>query len=188
MRLAFDRLYAGINARDNDDVLLTSCATESNNTVLKSVYDQLIRTGKKTEIVTTPVEHPCVANSCKYLEGLGVKVRYLPLNRDGIVDAATLAAHIHPDRTALVSIMWANNETGLIFPIKELAALCREKGILFHTDAMQAIGKVPVDVRDAPVDFLSFSAHKFHGPKGVGRAFRSGRGPASRRCFTAGSR
>jgi cysteine desulfurase len=171
MRIAFDRLYAGINARDSDDVLLTSCATESNNTVIKSAYDQLIRTGKKTEIVTTPVEHPCVANSCKYLEGLGVTVRYLPLNRDGIVDAATLAAHVHSDRTALVSIMWANNETGLIFPIKELAALCREKGILFHTDATQAIGKVPVDVRDAPVDFLSFSAHKFHGPKGVGGLF-----------------
>jgi len=168
MRIAFDRLYAGINARDGDDVLLTSCATESNNTVIKSVYDQLIRTGRKTEIVTTPVEHPCVANSCKYLEDLGVKVRYLPLNRDGIVDAETLRASIHPDRTALVSIMWANNETGLVFPVKELATLCRENGILFHTDATQAIGKLAVDVQEAPVDFLSFSAHKFHGPKGVG--------------------
>jgi cysteine desulfurase len=171
MRIAFDRLYAGINARDRDDILLTSCATESNNTVIKSVYDQLIRTGRRTEIVTTQVEHPCVANSCRYLEGLGVKVVYLPVNRDGIVDADILAAHIDPERTALVSIMWANNETGLVFPIRELSRLCRERGILFHTDAVQAIGKVPVDVQDAPVDFLSFSAHKFHGPKGVGGLF-----------------
>jgi cysteine desulfurase len=171
MRVAFDRLYAGIGARDGDDVLLTSCATESNNTVIKSVWDQLIRTGKKTEIVTTPVEHPCVANACRYVESLGAKIVYLPMNSAGIVDRETLAAHIHPDRTALVSVMWANNETGLIFPIRELASLCREKGILFHTDATQAIGKIPVDVREAPVDFLSFSAHKFHGPKGVGGLF-----------------
>jgi len=171
MRIAFDRLYAGINARDRDDILLTSCATESNNTVIKSVYDQLIRTGTRSEIVTTQVEHPCVANSCRYLEGLGVKVVYLPVDRDGIVDADILAAHIDPERTALVSIMWANNETGLVFPIRELSRLCRERGILFHTDAVQAIGKVPVDVQDAPVDFLSFSAHKFHGPKGVGGLF-----------------
>jgi cysteine desulfurase len=168
MRLALDRLYAGINARDDDDLFITSCATESNNTVLNSVWYDLIRTGRKTEIVTTQVEHPAVANTCRYLESLGATVEYLPVNADGIVDVGILEKHIHPDRTALVSIMWANNETGLVFPIKELAGLCRSKGVLFHTDAVQAIGKVPVDVRDAPVDFLSFSAHKFHGPKGAG--------------------
>jgi cysteine desulfurase len=168
MRLALDRLYAGINARDSDDILITSCATESNNTVLQSVWYDLVRTGMKTEIVTTEVEHPAVSNTCRYLETLGANIIYLPVNPDGIVDADILKKHIHPDRTALVSIMWANNETGLVFPIRELAALCREKGILFHTDAVQAIGKIPVDVREAAVDFLSFSAHKFHGPKGVG--------------------
>ncbi|HEY9594415.1 MAG TPA: aminotransferase class V-fold PLP-dependent enzyme, partial [Spirochaetia bacterium] len=173
MRLAFDRIYAGIGARDADTVLLTSGATESNNTVIKSVWDQLIRTGKKSRIVTTPVEHPCVANACRWLESLGVSVTYLPLNRDGIVDRDTLAAHLDDD-VALVSVMWANNETGLVFPIAELGALCRERGILFHTDATQAIGKLPVDVQKASVDFLSFSAHKFHGPKGVGGLFIRG--------------
>ncbi len=176
MRLAFDRLYSGIGAREADDIIITSCATESINTVINSAYHGLIRTGARSEIVTTQVEHPAASNTCRFLESLGVKVIYLPVNADGIVDADTLAAHIHPDRTALVSVMWANNETGLIFPIRELASLCREKGILFHTDATQAIGKVPVDVRDTPVDFLSFSAHKFHGPKGVGGLFvREGR-------------
>jgi cysteine desulfurase len=168
MRLAFDRLYAGINARDGDDVIITSCATESNNAVLNSVWYDLIRTGRRTEIVTTQVEHPAVSNTCRYLESVGATVTYLPVNADGIVDEQILREHLHPERTALVSIMWANNETGLLFPIKKLASLCRQEGVLFHTDAVQAIGKVPVDVQDAPVDFLSFSAHKFHGPKGVG--------------------
>ncbi len=177
MRLAFDRLYAGINAREEDDVLVTSCATESNNTVLHSVWYETIRAGKKTEIVTTQVEHPAVSNTCRFLQSVGARVIWLPVNADGIVDAETLAAHVHPDRTALVSIMWANNETGLIFPIRELAEVCAERGIPFHTDAVQAVGKVPVDVREAPIDYLSFSAHKFHGPKGVGGLYvRKGRG------------
>lgn len=176
MRLAFDRLYAGINARDGDDILVTSCATESNNTVLQSVWYDLIRTGEKSEIVTTQVEHPAVSNTCRFLQSMGAKITFLPVNEDGIVDAGMLERVIDPGRTALVSIMWANNETGLLFPIRELAAVCREKGILFHTDAVQAVGKVPVDVQEAPVDFLSFSAHKFHGPKGVGGLFvREGR-------------
>jgi cysteine desulfurase len=171
MRLAMDRLYAGINAKDQDDIIITSCACEGNNHVLKGIYYDLIRNGPKNEIITTQVEHPCVRNCCAFLETLGVKITTLPVNADGIVDAATLRRFINPDKTALVSIMWANNETGLIFPIAELAAVCRENGILFHTDAVQAIGKAAVDVTRVPVDFLTFSAHKFHGPKGVGGLF-----------------
>jgi cysteine desulfurase len=171
MRLAMDRLYSGINAKDQDDIVINSCACEGNNHVLEGIYYDLIRNGPKSEIITTQVEHPCVRNSCAFLESLGVKVIYLPVNADGIVDAETLRRHIHPDKTALVSIMWANNETGLIFPIAELAAVCRENGVLFHTDAVQAIGKIPVDVSRVAVDFLTFSAHKFHGPKGIGGLF-----------------
>jgi cysteine desulfurase len=175
MSLAYDRLYAGINAGDEDDIVLNSCATEGNNTVIKGVYHDLIRTGEKSEIITTQVEHPCVANSCAHLETLGVTVHYLPVNRDGIITLDALKERLDPDRTALVSVMWANNETGLINPVGELARYCRERGVLFHTDAVQAIGKVKVDVQEVEADFLTFSAHKFHGPKGVGGLYiRSG--------------
>ena len=171
MRLAMDRLYSGIGARDEDDIIVTSCGCEGNNHVLKGIWFDMIRQGPKNEILTSQVEHPCVRNTCAFLESLGTKVTYMPVNADGIVDADTLRRHIHPDRTALVSIMWANNETGLVFPVQELAEVCRENGVLFHSDAVQAIGKVPVDIARVPVDFLTFSAHKFHGPKGVGGLF-----------------
>jgi len=168
MRIAMDRLYEGINASDEDDIIITSCGTEGNNTVLKAIYFDIIRNTKRNQIITTQVEHPAVSNTCKFLESLGMEVIYLPVNKDGIVDLNILRENLDPDKTALVSIMWANNETGLIFPIKELASFCKEKGVLFHTDAVQAIGKIKVDVKEAPVDFLTFSGHKFHGPKGVG--------------------
>jgi cysteine desulfurase len=168
MRLALDRMYKGLNAPDDADILITGCATESNNTVLKGVYYDIMHHGKRNQIITTPVEHPCVANTAKFLESLGAELKILPLNEDGIVDKEMLRRFINPDKTALVSVMWANNETGMIFPVKELAEAAHENGALFHTDAVQAIGKIPVDVRDANVDFLSFSAHKFHGPKGIG--------------------
>lgn len=167
LRKAMDQLYAGINASDEDDIVITSCATESINWVIKGIYFDKIVNGDKNHIIVSEVEHPAVISACKFLEGLGVNVTYLPVNSNGVVEVHTLHDFI-TDKTALVSIMWANNETGMIFPIEEIGALCKEKGVLFHTDGVQAVGKIPVDVQKANVDFMSFSAHKFHGPKGVG--------------------
>ena len=108
--------------------------------------------------------------TCRFLESLGARVTYLPVNSEGVVEAETVGSFI-TDKTALVSMMWANNETGMIFPVKEVARICREKGVLFHTDGVQAIGKLPVDIQELGADYMTFSAHKFHGPKGVGGLF-----------------
>ncbi len=167
LRIAMDQLYNGINASDKDDVIVTSCATESNNWVLKGIYFDMIKNGDKEHIITSSVEHPSVMAACKFLESQGVRVTYLPVNSEGVIEIDDLKSVIE-EKTALVSIMWANNETGMIFPVKEIAKICKERGVLFHSDAVQAIGKIKVDVQKVEVDFLSFSAHKFHGPKGVG--------------------
>ena len=167
---AINQVYKAINASDKDDVVFTSCATESNNWVLKSVWADKILNGDKNHIVTTEIEHPSVLATCRFLEEQGVKVTYLPVNDQGIIEAHTLRSFI-TDKTALVSIMWANNETGMIFPIKEIGEICKEKGVLFHTDGVQAVGKIPVDMQSVHVDFMSMSAHKFHGPKGIGALY-----------------
>ena len=168
---AIDQVYTALNANDNDDVVFTSCATESNNWVLKSIYSDYIANGEKNHIITSEVEHPSVLSTCKWLEEeKGVKVTYLPVNDQGIVEAHTVKSFI-TDKTALVSIMWASNETGMINPIDEIGQICKEAGVLFHSDAVQAVGKIPVDLQMTHVDFVSFSAHKFHGPKGVGALF-----------------
>jgi len=167
LRVAMDRLYKGINASDEDDVVITSCATESINWVIKGVYFDYILNGDKDHIITSEVEHPAVIAACKFLESLGVKVTYLPVDSNAVIKIDDLKNAVN-EKTALVTIMWANNETGMLFPVKEIAEICKEKGVLFHSDATQAIGKVPVDVSDTGLDYMSFSAHKFHGPKGVG--------------------
>ncbi|MDQ1263215.1 MAG: cysteine desulfurase [Campylobacterota bacterium] len=175
---AIDQVYKALNASDSDDIIFTSCATESNNWVLKSVFNDLIVNGDKNHIITTEVEHPSVLATCKALEREGAKVTYLPVNSQGIVEAHIVRSFI-TDKTALVSIMWASNETGMIFPIKEIGQICKEKGVLFHSDGVQAVGKIPVDLQEVHVDFLSMSAHKFHGPKGIGALYIKNSQPLS---------
>jgi cysteine desulfurase len=146
--------------------------------VLQSVWIDKIVNGDKNHIVTTEVEHPSVLSTCKFLEEQGVKVTYLPVNEQGIVEAHTVKSFI-TEKTALVSVMWANNETGMIFPIKEIGEICKEKGVLFHSDGVQAVGKIPVDMQAVNVDFMSMSAHKFHGPKGIGALYIKNSQPLS---------
>lgn len=167
LRAAIDQLYDGINAKQNDDIIVTSCATESNNWVMKGIYFDKIATGQKKRVITTAVEHPAIRATCEFLKNFGVELTILDVNEEGIITPDQLRDAMGDD-VALVSVMYANNETGMIFPIKELAQIAHEWGVPFHTDAVQAIGKIAVNVRDLDVDFLSFSAHKFHGPKGVG--------------------
>ena len=164
---ALDYIYTGINATDDDDIIITANATESNNKVLKGIWIDKILNGDKKHIVVSEVEHPSITNVCRFLETQGVKVTYVSVNKDGVIEAKSVEDAIQ-DHTALVSIMWANNETGKIFPIEEIGKICKAKGVAFHSDATQAIGKIPVNVQAANVDYISFSAHKFHGPKGVG--------------------
>ncbi|MBZ7931892.1 MULTISPECIES: NifS family cysteine desulfurase [Campylobacter] len=170
LKEALDKLYIGLGANDLDDIVITSCATESINWVLKGVYFDHILNKERNEVIISSVEHPAVTAAAYFLKSLGVKVIELPVNEEGVSTVEDLRKVIS-DKTALVSVMWANNETGMIFDIKAMAELSHEFGALFHTDATQAVGKIKVNLRDVGVDFASFSAHKFHGPKGIGGLF-----------------
>lgn len=165
---AMGYMYDALNAPDADDILITSCATESNNTVLKGIFfKHILRDPSKNHIIASAVEHPSVLETLHFLEENGAEITFVDVDAYGYVSAERVAAAI-TDKTILISMMWANNETGMIFPVEEVAAIAKEKGILFHTDAVQAIGKVKVDLTKTPIDYLTFSAHKFHGPKGIG--------------------
>lgn len=163
MENAREKVAALIGA-DSREVFFTSCGTESNNSALHSA---LVSNPGRRHILTTSVEHSANIKFCKFLESQGVETTFLPVERDGSLDLHLLEQSIRPD-TAIVSVMWANNETGVLFPVEEIAAICRSKGVLFHTDAVQAAGKIQIDVAALGVDMLSLSAHKLHAPKGIG--------------------
>jgi cysteine desulfurase len=164
--LARERLAALLGC-DPPEIIFTSGGTESNNAVIHSAL-QFEPRGK--HVVTSAVEHSAVLRPCQDLEKRGCFVRFFGVDRDGNTDVAELEAAIRPE-TALVSMMWANNETGVLFPVEKIAEISRPKGVLFHTDAVQAVGKIPIRLRDTAINFLSLSAHKFHGPKGVGALY-----------------
>jgi cysteine desulfurase len=170
VELARERLAALLRCEPSE-IIFTSGGTESNNAVIHSAV-QFEPRGK--HLVISSVEHSAVLRPCQDLEKRGCHVTFLGVDRDGNVDVGQVEAAIRPE-TALVSIMWANNETGVLFPVERIAEICHRKGVLFHTDAVQAIGKIPIRLRDTAINFLSLSAHKFHGPKGVGALYVNGR-------------
>jgi len=164
---AREQVAAFLNC-EPDEVIFTSCATESDNTAVRGTADWF---GKDLKVVTTAVEHPAILQPCRRLKAQGFEEVELPVNGIGQIDLEHLRNELKGTKKSLVSVMWANNETGTIFPIREVAEIAKEHGAVMHTDAVQAAGKAPLDMKSIPVDMLSISGHKFHAPKGVGILF-----------------
>lgn len=167
LKLARKQVADLIGALHDSEIIFTSCATESTTTAIHSALK--INPNKK-EIITTVVEHPATLEVCEQLELEGYKIHWLKVDKKGRLDLDHYASLLS-EKIALVTVMWANNETGTIFPIPEMAQLAHDKGVLFHSDAVQAVGKIPLDVEDLKIDMLSFSGHKLHAPKGIGALY-----------------
>ncbi|MBI4849960.1 MAG: cysteine desulfurase NifS [Nitrospirae bacterium] len=163
IEVAREQVAALLNA-EPEEIVFTSCGTESDNTALMSALESV---PQKKHILTTRVEHPAVLNFCKTMYRKGYRITFLPVDKGGRLNLEELKSSITDD-TAIVSIMYANNESGVVFPMEEITGIVKSRGVLFHTDAVQAVGKMPIDVKKLPVDMLSISGHKLHAPKGIG--------------------
>jgi cysteine desulfurase len=173
---AYDIMYDSLNAHDDDDILFTSSTTESNNTVIKTFLDAFLKGSQKNHIISTVAEHSSIKSPLKYCKSFGMEVTYLGTNEDGIISLEELENAI-TDKTALITVLTASNETGAIQPIKEISQIAKKHNVPFHSDGAQAIGKIKVDLQDLGVDYFTWSAHKFHGPKGVGGLFVKAKAP-----------
>ena len=173
---ALDKLYDGLGATDNDDIIITSSTTEGNNAIIKTFLDKFLKGDTKNHIISTVAEHSSIKSPLKYCKELGMEVTYVGTDTNGLIKPSDIEAAITPN-TCLISVLMASNETGAIQDIKAIAQIAQKHNVRFHSDGAQAIGKMKVDLKDLGVDYFTFSAHKFHGPKGIGGMFIKGDAP-----------